>query len=209
MYKKYDSILFDLDGTLWDARETYAKAWNDVLNSLNINRTITIELLSETMGLESEKALEKLIPEVPKKLRIEVYHKVTSRINVLIPIIGGKMYSEVNTVIPLLSEKYKLLLVSNCPKGLIENFLEWAKLEAYFLDKICYGDNYYPKSKNIRILIEKHKLLSPIYIGDTDSDSQQCELINIPFGFIKYGFGNTKHYTHKFSDFSELFYFFR
>ena len=28
---KYDGILFDLDGTLWDATEQIAASWNDII----------------------------------------------------------------------------------------------------------------------------------------------------------------------------------
>ena len=40
--KKYDSIIFDLDGTLWDTCEACAVAWNNVLKRNNIDfRKIT------------------------------------------------------------------------------------------------------------------------------------------------------------------------
>ena len=35
--KKYDSIIFDLDGTLWDTCEACAVAWNNVLKRNNID----------------------------------------------------------------------------------------------------------------------------------------------------------------------------
>lgn len=33
-----DSIIFDLDGTLWDPIDTVLAAWNTRINSLQVNR---------------------------------------------------------------------------------------------------------------------------------------------------------------------------
>ena len=33
-YNKFDSIIFDVDGTLWDVRDAVAHAWRDVITEL-------------------------------------------------------------------------------------------------------------------------------------------------------------------------------
>jgi len=35
--QKPDSLIFDMDGTLWDAVDTYAASWNLVFNELGID----------------------------------------------------------------------------------------------------------------------------------------------------------------------------
>ena len=33
-----DSIIFDLDGTLWDSRKEVCTAWNEVLKDFNVKK---------------------------------------------------------------------------------------------------------------------------------------------------------------------------
>jgi phosphoglycolate phosphatase len=64
----------------------------------------------------------------------------------------------------------------------------------------CYGgreevedylDNRYGKSKwdNIKSIVEKHGLKSPIYIGDTVMDREAAKKAGVPFVYATYGYG--------------------
>jgi phosphoglycolate phosphatase len=44
--QKPDSLIFDMDGTLWDAVDTYAHSWNVVFSELGIDKTITRDVLA-------------------------------------------------------------------------------------------------------------------------------------------------------------------
>ena len=61
-----------------------------------------------------------------------------------------------------------------------------------------------PKHHNIDLLIKKHNLRYPVYIGDTDGDSEQSAKAGIPFVFVNYGYGTTTNYDLEFSGFTEL-----
>jgi len=43
-----------------------------------------------------------------------------------------------------------------------------------------------------------------MYIGDTDSDRKQCEMVHVPFVFVSWGFGNSDKYTIKFGKMKDL-----
>ena len=208
-YKKYemqkpDSLIFDMDGTLWDAIDTYAAAWNESFKQLNIDRIINKEIFAGIMGWEKKKALEHMLPEYEETVRETIYENVVKTQDSLIPKIGGTLYEQVKEGIADLSTQYKIFIVSNCPKDTIKQFINWSGLAPFVTDEMAHGVNSKPKHHNIKLIIEKHNLQSTVYIGDTDSDRIQSELAGVPFAFVSYGFGKTDKYDIKFDSFHEL-----
>lgn len=51
-WKKTDSILFDMDGTLWDAIDTYADIWNEAFREIGSDQRITRDILYRYVGYE-------------------------------------------------------------------------------------------------------------------------------------------------------------
>jgi phosphoglycolate phosphatase len=61
-----------------------------------------------------------------------------------------------------------------------------------------------PKHHNIKLLIDKHNLQSPVYIGDTHGDSIETRKAGLPFVLLTYGFGTSDDYDLKFDNFESL-----
>lgn len=203
-----DSLIFDMDGTLWDAVETYTTAWNLYFDRHQIDKHLKKIDLDALMGLEESRFLEKVLPDLSPDERSIEYEEVVEIQYDLIDKIGGKIYDGVLTYLPKLNEKYSLFIVSNCPKYTIEHFMKFANIEKLILDSVSHGENYNSKHENIRLLIDKHKLKSPVYIGDTASDMEQSAKAKLPFIFMNYGFGQCNSYNKKFDSFSEFANFF-
>lgn len=201
---KPDSIFFDMDGTLWDGVNAYAEGFNDFFETCNIKRRVTKNDLYSYMGMEEEQYLEMTLPEFSPTERKTAYEKIITFQYKRIDLEGGILYKGVKDGLTKLAEKYKLFIVSNCPEFTIQHFMEWAKINNVITDSMSHGMNYKPKYENIRYLIEKYHLVSPIYIGDTDSDRNQCDLLKIPFGFVSYGFGDSSNYSFRFDSFEQL-----
>lgn len=70
--KEYDSLIFDLDGTLWDATEGIRQSWNHILehNDKVKRDPISVEELGSCMGLVMYDIAAKLFPAVEKKSEI-------------------------------------------------------------------------------------------------------------------------------------------
>lgn len=199
-----DSIIFDMDGTLWDAVDTYVACWNKSFDKFNIERQLKREDIEYMMGWEKAKILDRIMPALEKDVQEEVFSEVNKIREVILPHLGGKLYPGVIEGIENLFRRYKLFIVSNCPAGLINLFMSWAKITHLITDEMAHGLNSKPKHHNIRLLIEKHKLQNPIYVGDTETDSKESRLAGVPFVFIEGGFGRTDDYDMKFKDFSEF-----
>ncbi|QQL48667.1 HAD family hydrolase [Mucilaginibacter ginkgonis] len=202
--QKPDSLIFDMDGTLWDAVATYAVSWNEVFKELDIDITVDKDKLAHMVGWEGKKVIKEIMPDFDDERRTEIYATVNSARHNLIPQLGGIMYDGVIDGLKELSTKYKIFILSNCAKGIIQLFIDWAGLHEYITDELAYGINFMPKSHNIKLLSDKWDLMSPVYIGDTEGDGQQSRLAGIPFVFVSYGFGNTDDYDLKFDNFSDL-----
>ena len=201
---KLDSLIFDLDGTLWDATPAYSESWNDVLKKHGFTDRITPKDLLPAMGLERELALEILLPTIPKTKRNEIYDEIIPAISSLKNMDKVTLFLNVDTELPILAKQFSLFIVSNCPSGLIELFVRKFGFENLIKDFICHGDNPVPKSQNIRLIASKHQLKNPIYIGDTWSDRLAAQQAGVLFGFASYGFGSCENFDYEFEDFKKI-----
>ncbi|WP_183565048.1 HAD family hydrolase [Mucilaginibacter sp. SP1R1] len=202
--QKPDSLIFDMDGTLWDAVDTYANSWNLVFEKRSIKRILGRDDLMQLMGMEGKKLTKVLMPDFDDDAAQGIYMDVNETRRQILPTSGGLMYAGVTEGFRQLATKYKLFILSNCAVGIIPLFIKWADIEDQVTDSMAYGQNNMPKHHNMQLLIDKHQLKNPVYIGDTNGDAEQTRMAGIPFIFVTYGFGQTDDYELKFDDFESL-----
>ena len=201
-----DSIIFDLDGTLWDSTDGMLRAWNMVIDrNKKVRERLTLEVLHSVMGMQIQEIGNKLFPYLEKTERIEIMNSCGEEARKLLLKEGGILYLHLEDVLQTLSPNYSLFIVSNCPKGYIEAFLQYHKLGKYFKDIECSGNTGLAKGENIKIIINKHKLSSAIYIGDAQTDCDAAKLANIPFAFASYGFGEVNSYDYIIEKITDVF----
>jgi len=193
MNRRYDSILFDLDGTLWDATNVTAETWTEVLaRHPEVKCAIPIdhETICRYMGLTNEELAEIFFPELPFDEAFALMGESCALENEWLPERGGILYDGVEeTLFRLKTEGYRLFVVSNCQAGYIEAFL-WAHgLGDRFEDIECTGNTGLCKAENIRLITERNGLTAPVFVGDTISDGSAARTAGIPFVYAKYGFG--------------------
>lgn len=201
----FDSIIFDLDGTLWDSSETVAKAWNTVLqkrgNSLRITGADVLKHMGKSMDVIMKDVFGADLTDTETKAFLE---ELSVEEIALIKEKGGILFPKLEETLKYLKEKYRLFIVSNCQNGYIEAFLSAHKLSDYFEGFMCWGDTKLPKGETNKRLIEKYRLKSPVYVGDTEGDRISAETANIPFAHAAYGFGSVTGYDYNISSFGEL-----
>lgn len=202
--QKPDSLIFDMDGTLWDAVETYAESWNIIFRELGIDITVTRDALAKMVGMEGRKVIGFIMPDFDEERRLEIYAMVNERRKQILPQLGGRLYDGVREGLQQLHQKYDLFILSNCAQGIIRIFIDWAGIDEHIKDELAHGVNFMPKNHNIKLLAEKHSLKNPVYIGDTAGDGAESRKAGVPFVFVSYGFGETDDYDLKFDDFTSL-----
>ncbi len=200
-----DSLIFDLDGTLWDASETCAKAWNDLLTQLEITEyIIDAPAIRAVSGLSIDKVFKEHFTFIPENMRAQLLEAYKPKESEYMRKFGGKLYQNVKEVLKELSNHYKLFVVSNCLSGYIENFIALNELQGIFSDHECSGRTGRPKSENITSIVRRNRLNSPVYIGDTIWDFDSATAAGVPFIFAAYGFGEVENAERTVSNFSEI-----
>ena len=187
--KNIDSIIFDLDGTLWDAAPTCTKAWNVALKDLGFDHVFEDDFIRSVSGLKIEKIFDLHFPFVPKEQHTTLIDLYRKHERVYMKELGGNLFPHMKKMLNELSNNYKLFIVSNCSSGYIENFLEFHKLQNLFTDFESSGNTGLSKAGNIQLIITRNQLKASVYVGDTVWDYEAADVANIPFIYAAYGFG--------------------
>ena len=186
-----DSIIFDVDGTLWDSTEIVAKSWSDYLKAEeHMDRTLTAKLLSSMFGQPLPDIARQLFPDLPEKEQLRLIDGCCQAEHKALLQECAPLYEDLEKALALLSAKYSLYIVSNCQSGYIEVFLETTDFGKYFKGHLCNGDNNLDKGSNIALIAQKYSMESPVYVGDTMGDFLSCRKAGVPFVFASYGFGD-------------------
>ncbi|WP_297427789.1 HAD family hydrolase [Clostridium sp.] len=201
-------IIFDLDGTLWDASMQVVPAWNIVLNRHSeLDKQITIDDMKGFMGKTIDVIAKIMFPEMDLEKSVKILKECCSEEQVYLCKHGGILYPHLEDTLKLLTQNYSLYVVSNCQDGYVQAFLDYHKLWSYFEDIEMSGRTGKCKGENIKIIIERNKLNESVYVGDTSGDLEGANYAGIPFIYAEYGFGkldNVKYSINNISDITRI-----
>jgi phosphoglycolate phosphatase len=187
---KFDSIIFDLDGTLWDSTANVALAWQTAISKVDyLNEEMTVERVKSITGMTYDSIFDTLFPTLNTEQRKEVQALCAISELEILHTRGGELYQELEQTLKYLGTKYKLYIVSNCQSGYIEVFLDLNNMHPHFLGHQCFGTKGNPKADNIKDIVNDHQLKAPVYVGDTMGDYTSATKAGVPFIFASYGFG--------------------
>jgi phosphoglycolate phosphatase len=187
---KFDSIIFDLDGTLWDSTNNVALAWQAAMDQVDyVDELMTRERVRSITGLAYNVIFDRLFPNLDTEQRTELMGICAKSELDILHTKGGEMYPALEETLIYLTSKYKLFIVSNCQSGYIEVFLKLSEMGHYFIGHQCYGTKGNPKSENIKDIVNDYQLMTPVYVGDTMGDYDAATKAGVPFIFANYGFG--------------------
>jgi phosphoglycolate phosphatase len=204
----HDAIIFDIDGTLWNACPASADGWNTGLAKLGIDKRISSMQIESVAGNPYEGCIDILlhglmakIPGLLKTIDESEAEAVKSR--------GGVFYDGVIRGIKELAKKYKLFLVSNCQEWYLNLFLDFSGIKPVLTGFDCYGISGVNKSEMLLRLKNNYSLHNPVYIGDTANDEIAAKTAQIDFIYASWGFGGPKQVTKTVKSFTELVDYFR
>jgi phosphoglycolate phosphatase len=200
-----DSVVFDLDGTLWDTCATCAVGWNNVLRRHGIAfREITTADIRSVVGRPHDQCVREIFVGFPESQLVLLTEETATEDVRLLAEIGGDLYPGVEDGLARLGGELPLFIVSNCQAGYIETFLAWSGLGTHFRDFECWGNTGRAKTANLRSLIDRNGLGSPVLVGDTPGDQSAARECGVPFVFVDWGFGRCEGAEGRVSSFDAL-----
>ncbi len=201
---RYDSIIFDMDGTIWDTTREVCAAWNKVLENAGNSKRITEKELSGYMGLPMDEIAMRMFKTDNYESVAKLFKSCLNYENEYIAANGAKLYHDLINALEALYTQIPLYIVSNCQSGYIETFYKAHNTEKYFKDYICFGDNGLLKAQNIKLIAKRNGLVNPVYVGDTQGDSDAAAAAGVDFIWAAYGFGSADRYVMKIDVISQL-----
>jgi phosphoglycolate phosphatase len=191
-----DSIVLDLDGTLWDTCASCAMGWNTVLQRHGIP---FCEITAHDIRLVAGQPHEACIQQVFQGLSTAdiqlLITETAAEDNRVVAQYGGVRYPGVSQGLHQLRTRFPLFIVSNCQAGYIESFLSWSGLATVFTDFECWGNTGRTKAENLKSLMRSNTPRAPILVGDTEGDAHAAGQCGVPFVFVEYGFGRCSDFA--------------
>ena len=199
------AIIFDFDGTLWDATGCSVDIWNRVFDKhKEVNIRMTQEISSGLMGKTMPEIGAALFPEMTEEARMKIVDDFGEEEVRFLFEHGAVLYDGVEETLSALVQNYDLYIVSNCQDGYVPAFLHAHKLERHFKDIEMSGRTGMDKGRNIKLILERNGICDAVYVGDTEGDETAARYAGIPFIWAAYGFGKAKAPDRVIQNISEL-----
>ena len=203
---KAESLIFDIDGTLWDTRALVAQGYNAQLKSEGYEcYSVTAEDLTPLFGKSLPEMADVLFSDLPKPFRYELLGRCME--HEIVHLRGDPCkvgYPKVLETLEKLAKRYRLFIVSNSQQGYPELVIEKMGLGHLIQGHLCYGDTLTGKGQTILRLMRENNITSTVYIGDTQGDYLATREAGVPFVFAAFGLGQAESWEAKIDQFEDL-----
>ena len=204
---KVESLIFDIDGTLWDSRALVADGYNLQLCDEGLEHfCVNAEQLKALFGKTMSEIADIMLADIEVPERYALMERCMEREDKYLRENASESiaYDGVKETLTELSKRYRLFIVSNSQKGYPEITMRKIGIEDLFTGHLCFGDTQKEKGETIKTLMKKYNIKDAVYIGDTQGDYEATVAAGIPFVWASYGFGTPADYAIKIDSFKEM-----
>lgn len=196
---KFESLIFDIDGTLWDSRALVAEGYNLQLRDEGLERyCVDAARLRPLFGKVMSAIADALFPDMPPQVRYPLMERCMARENRYLEENECRIgYAGIAETLCTLSKTHRLFIVSNSQQGYPELCIQKLGLEKWIGGHLCFGDTGTGKGQTIRTLMNRYGITSCAYIGDTQGDYEATVEAGVPFIWAAYGFDTPSGYALK------------
>ena len=203
---RFESLIFDIDGTLWDSRALVAEGYNLQLRDEGLTRyCVDAARLRPLFGKVMTVIADELFADFPPAERYALMERCMARENAYLQKNECRIgYPGIVEALRTLAGTHRLFIVSNSQQGYPELCIEKLGLDGLITGHLCFGDTGTDKGTTIRTLLEKYGITSAAYVGDTQGDMEAAYAAGLPFVWADYGFGTPEKYDLRISAFENL-----
>lgn len=201
-----ESLIFDIDGTLWDSRALIARGYNRQLAKEHLEHLfVNAETFRPLFGKVMTEIADLIFGSIPVPQRYELMDRCMEAGDEALhqdPCHIG--FPEVKETLEALAKNHRIFIVSNSQSGYPELCMDKLGIRECISGTLCFGDTGTDKGHTILTLMEKHHITSCAYIGDTQGDFEATRVAGIPFVWASYGFGHPERCDARADTFRDL-----
>ena len=205
---KFDGLILDVDGTIWNTTGVVAEAWNNAFDEhFPTVSHVTADILKGQFGKTMDVIADNLFTNLNKEDKKILMKKCCEyEQKALLSNTKNITYKGVIETIKSISKEIPVFIVSNCQSGYIELVMKKNEITNFIKDFECFGNTGLPKNENIELIVKRNGLKAPVYVGDTQGDYDACKKAGVPFIWAAYGFGrpDDDKYFAKLEEFGQL-----
>ena len=203
---RYESLIFDIDGTLWDSRALVAEGYNIQLEREGLSHlAVNAELFRPLFGKVMTEIADIIFASIPSPERYALMERCMDTENKYLQENECRIgYPGVRETLEQLAKTHRLFIVSNSQKGYPELCMEKLGIAPYIRGHLCFGDTGTSKGQTIRTLMDKYNIERCAYVGDTQGDYEATVEAGVPFIWAAYGFGTPEGYARKIDSIDQL-----
>ena len=203
---KAESLIFDIDGTLWDSTALVAKGYNRHLCSIGLERLqVTADQLKTLFGRTMTEIADVIFAQIEVPRRYAIMEACMREEHLVLEEDPCNIaYPKVKETLEKLHESHRLFIVSNSQSGYPQLLIEKLGIGHLTEGHLCFGDTGTCKGETIKTLMKIHNITDAVYIGDTQGDMEASYLAGLPFVFCRYGFGNPEKWDGVVDSFEQL-----
>lgn len=196
------NIVFDLDGTLWQTKDSYIYAYKKLCEKYQKTPINGFEDVLNYMGVKVDILLKELFPEIIEQKQI-ICEALFYSIEYIINNSSGTCYDNVNKILKDLSEEYNIYIISNCLKEYVETFLNISNTSDYISG--FYTIELGEKSEHLNKITNNYRDKT-IFVGDDLEDYNQIDDHSIVyFIFATYGYKKCNLYDYKINELNDIY----
>ena len=203
---EFESLIFDIDGTLWDSRALVAEGYNVQLRAEGLEHLcVTADMLKPLFGKVRQEIANVLFASLPEAERDPLMIRCMDAERLHLAQHPCKVaFPGVEETLEKLAQNHRLFIVSNSEKGYPELCMEKLGIAHLFSGHLCFGDTRACKGETILRLMKAHDITSACYIGDTQGDADAAKLAGLPFVHCTFGFGQVDEAWKTIDKFEDL-----